>query len=179
MTDMFSLSRTRFSQLAMLGLLSVLMGVQSSSAQISELDRSRLNQAAFYNYTEQGDVTIRVHVWGAVRFPGLYEIPRSSLLSDLISLAGGPQASERAQRSTRLVQLKLHRQEGSGTEKTVVFSSAMENEIIVANEDPILADGDVLTFEATIRQGFRWRDLFPIVSMVGTIVLILDNIASS
>ena len=74
----------------------------------------RLKTGAFYNYSDPGDVTIQVHVWGATRFPGLYEIP-------------------------------------------------------------VLADGNVLTFEATIRQGFRFRDIFPIVSMVGTIVLILDR----
>ena len=154
---------------ALLFLLSI-----AASAQISELDRSRLNQAAFYNYTEPGDVTIKVHVWGAVRFAGLYEIPRGASLSDLVSLAGGPQFNERSKRSTRSVGLKLHRNDGVG--KSVIFQTLMENEIVVRDEDPTLMEGDVLTFEATIRQGFQWRDLFPVVSMVGTIVLILDRI---
>ena len=35
----------------------------------------RLKTGAFYNYSDPGDVTIQVHVWGATRFPGLYEIP--------------------------------------------------------------------------------------------------------
>jgi len=158
-------------------LLSLGFLVNLVQAQITELDRSRLNQAAFYNYTEPGDVTIKVHVWGAVRFAGLYEIPRGTVLSELVSLAGGPQFGERNRRSTRHVDLKLHRK-SSGL-KTVIFETRMENTIVVQEEDPILANDDVLTFESSIRQGFRWRDLFPVVSMVGTIVLIIDRISTT
>lgn len=153
--------------------LALLVGVVS--AQPSELDRSRLNTAAFYNYTEPGDVTIKVHVWGAIRFPGLYQIPRDTRLSELLSLAGGPQFAERSQRSTRSVDMKLHR--ANDGVRDVIFRSQMTNEIVVREEDPVIQNGDVLTFEATIRQGFRWRDLFPIVSMVGTLVLIIDRVA--
>ena len=145
-------------------------------AQVVDLDRSRLSQAAYYNYSEEGDITIKVHVWGAVRFPGLYEIPRGSKLSELVSLAGGPQFAERTRRSARTVSMKLHRP--SGTDKPVVYDIEMENQIVVDGEDPIITDGDVLSFESVVKQGFRWRDLFPVVSMVGTIVLILDRVNS-
>jgi len=145
--------------------------------QITELDRSRLNTAAYYNYTEQGDVTMQVHVWGSVRYPGLYEIPRNSTLTELISLSGGPLFGERASRSTRNLDLRLHRYEG--VERQIIFQTRMKNEIVVRDEDPILLDGDVITMEAVFRQGFRWRDLFPIVSMVGTIVLILDRVSTT
>lgn len=160
-------------------LLSIcLAGLASSArAQFSDLERSRLNTAAYYNYTEQGDVTIKVHVWGAVRFPGLYEIPRNSSLSELISLSGGPQFTERQRRAARTVNLVLHRDQDGIRE--VVFNTTMENEIVVRNEDPVLADGDVLTMEAVVKQGFRWRDLFPIVSMVGTMVLIADRVGNN
>lgn len=147
-----------------------------TQAQIVDLDRSRLSQAAYYNYSEDGDITIKVHVWGAVRFSGLYEVPRGTSLSELVSLAGGPQFGERNRRATRSVDLKLHR--NNGATRMVVFQTQMENQIVVEDENPVLSDGDVLTFEATIRQGFQWRDIFPIVSMVGTVVLILDRVNS-
>ena len=144
-------------------------------AQVVDLDRSRLSQAAFYNYSEEGDITIKVHVWGAVRFPGLYEIPRGSKLSELVSLAGGPQFAERTRRSRRTVRMKLHRP--SGEHKPVVYDIEMENQIVVDGEDPVISHGDVLSFESVVEQGFRWRDLFPVVSMVGTLVLIVDSVS--
>lgn len=154
----------------------ILLAVGNVNAQVVDLDRSRLSQAAYYNYSEEGDITIKVHVWGAVRFAGLYEVPRATTLSELVSLSGGPQFGERNRRSTRLVELKLHRKDGKA--KTIIYQTQMENRIVVEDEDPTLSDGDVLTFEATLRQGFQWRDLFPIVSMVGTIVLIFDRVNS-
>ncbi|MDA0690232.1 MAG: SLBB domain-containing protein, partial [Proteobacteria bacterium] len=122
----------------------------NAQSQVNELERSRLNQAAYYNYTESGDVTIKVHVWGAVRFAGLYEIPRGTTLSGLVSLAGGPQFSERNRRATRFVDLKLHRNQEA--RKTAVFQIQMENRLMVMDEDPVLLDEDVLTFESTISQ---------------------------
>lgn len=149
--------------------------VLDSSGQESVMDRSRLNTAAFYNYSEPGDVTIKVHVWGSVRFPGLYEIPRGTKLSELISLSGGPNIGERAKKSTRTVDLKLHRVDGN--DRLVIFQMLMENEVVVTSEDPVLLTDDVLSYEAVLRQGFQWRDVFPIVSMVGTIVLIADRLS--
>jgi len=149
----------------------------SSQAQVTDLERSRLNTAAYYNYTEQGDITIKVHVWGAVRFPGLYEIPRESSLSELVSLAGGPSFAERNKRSSRVVDVNLHRYQG--TERQVIYNTTMENRIVVRDEDPRLQDGDVLTMEAVVRQGLSWRDVFPIVSMVGTMVLIADRVGTN
>jgi|FLOH01.1.fsa_nt_gi hypothetical protein len=157
-------------------LLLGLFGAFSSAAQVTELDRSRLSTAAFYSYSEPGDVTIRVHVWGAVRYPGLYEIPRGSKLSELVSLSGGPTVGERAKKSTRTVELKLHRNDGNM--RQVIYQTTMQNEIVVRTEDPVLQADDVLSYEAVLKQGFQWRDVFPIVSMVGTIVLIADRITA-
>ena len=48
---------------------------------------------------------------------------------------------------------------------------------MVDGEDPVISHGDVLSFESVVEQGFRWRDLFPVVSMVGTLVLIVDSVS--
>ena len=156
-------------------LLFILLVIMAGDAiaQVVDLDRSRLSQAAYYNYSEEGDITIKVHVWGAVRFPGLYEIPRGSKLSELVSLAGGPQFAERTRRATRTVNIQLHRPDG--LEKPVIYNIEMENQIVVDGEDPTVEDGDILSFKSVVTQGFRWRDLFPVVSMLGTIVLIIDR----
>ncbi len=151
--------------------------VMGALGQVSPLDRSRLSTAAFYSYSEPGDVTIRVHVWGAVRFPGLYEIPRDTRLSELISLSGGPQFAERSKHSARTVIFKLHRSQGMI--RSVVFNTVMENEIVVTDEDPVLQSDDVLSIEAIVKQGFRWRDVFPVVSMVATLTIAIDRFSGN
>ena len=153
----------------------VLFGVSSASAQDpTNLNRSRLNTAAYYNYSEQGDVTILVHVWGALRYPGLYEVPHGTRLSVLFSLAGGPQIGERSKRSKRTVDVKLVRVLGG--ERGVIYETSMENQIIVTNEDPVLQSGDVLSVESVIRQGISWRDVFPVVAAVASLALAIDRI---
>ena len=147
-----------------------------TDAQNTDLDRSRLNTAAYYNYSDPGDVTIQVHVWGAMRFPGLYEIPRETRLSELISLAGGPQVPERARRSIRRVQLQLHRLTDSSRE--VVLNVEMENQIVVSDADPVLQSGDVLSAESVVRQTFSFRDLFPIISAAATFALLIDRVTA-
>lgn len=144
--------------------------------QNTDLDRSRLNTAAYYNYSDPGDVTIQVHVWGAMRFPGLYEIPRDTRLSELVSLAGGPQLPERARRSRRNVHFQLHRL----TEQTrsVVLDLHMENQVVVSELDPVLQSGDVLSVESVVRQTFSFRDLFPVISAAATLALLIDRISS-
>lgn len=145
-----------------------------SSAQIPDLDQSRLNQAAYYKYSDPGDVTIQVHVWGAVRYPGLYEVPRGTRVSELVSLAGGPQYGELNKRSSRIVDIKLLRRSTEGV--VIKMEQRMNSEIVTFETDAVLQDDDLLAFESIFRQGFRWADIFPIVSMVGTIVLIVDRI---
>lgn len=147
----------------------------SAYAQIDQFERSQLNTAAFYNYSSSGDVTITMHVWGTVRFPGLYEIPRGTRLSEVISLAGGPQFPERNRRSNRTVKLQLHR--NTGTNLEVKYEAEMANEIVFLETDPIVEQGDFLSFEAVVRRGISWRDIFPIVSMVGTLTIMVDRLA--
>jgi len=64
---------------------------------ISQLDRQEVGndailnqQGGFYNYGDRDKVNIYVNVWGYVRFPGKYLIPKGSTVQDLISFSGGP-----------------------------------------------------------------------------------------
>lgn len=143
-------------------------------AQVTDLDRSRYSPAAYYNYSEPGDVTILVSVWGTVRNPGLYEVPRGTTLSTLFSVAGGPSVAQRTRRQTRIIEMRLVRTDGG--ERRPIFHSEMENDIIVANEDPVLEAGDVLTVETVVRQGFGWRDVATIVGSGASLALIVERL---
>jgi len=161
--------------LLLLALLYVGLPVLSANSQVPfELDRSRLSPAAAYNFTDPGDITIKVHAWGALRFAGLYEIPRGTKLSELISLAGGPQFGVRTRRTKRRIDLKLTRlQEGM---RMVVWSVSMENEITITDDDPELMDGDILSMEGVQRAQFSVRDLFPIIGAAASLTIVIDRL---
>jgi hypothetical protein len=144
---------------------------------LSDLERSRFNTAAYYNYAETGDVTVRVHVWGGVRNPGLYEIPQGTRMSTLFSLAGGPAFLERREKDTRTLYIRLSRQQG--TQREVAYEATMQNQLIVTAEDPVLLEGDVLTAEAVLKQGFTWRDIIPVVNTIALIALAIERFASA
>lgn len=146
-----------------------------ASAQIpNELERSRYSPAAYYNYSEPGDVTVLVNVWGTVRNPGLYEVPRGTTLSTLFSVAGGPSVAQRTGRQTRTIEVRLVRNEDGLRQP--VFHSVMENDIAVSSEDPVLQEGDVLTVETVLRQGFSWRDIFPVLGAAASMALIIERL---
>ena len=48
------------------------------------------SQASYYYIAKPGELTMQVNLWGDVQKPGRYEIPITTDLIQLISLAGGP-----------------------------------------------------------------------------------------
>lgn len=67
------------------------------AALLSQVDRQKVGtdavynqQGGFYNYGDKDKVNIDVNVWGYVRYPGKYLIPKGSTIMDLISYSGGP-----------------------------------------------------------------------------------------
>lgn len=153
----------------------ILLTAPVAAQTLSDLDRSRYSPAAYYNYSEPGDVTVLVNVWGTVRNPGLYELPQGTKLRHLLSLAGGPIVAPRQNRQTRTIQVRLYRSDAAG--HRIVFESEMENEVIATAEDPALLQADVVTVETTVRQRFIWRDVFPIIAAVGTVAIAIERLA--
>lgn len=63
----------------------------------SQFDKQRVGndnavnqQGGFYNYGDKDKVNIDVNVWGYVKYPGKYLIPKGATILDLISYSGGP-----------------------------------------------------------------------------------------
>lgn len=48
------------------------------------------SQASYYYVAKPGELTMQVNLWGDVLKPGRYEVPITTDLIQLISLAGGP-----------------------------------------------------------------------------------------
>ena len=147
--------------------------VVDAQSQIVDLTRSRYSAAAYYDYGEPGDVTVLVNVWGTVRYPGLYEIPKGTTLSVLFSLAGGPQVTVRPKKNQRTVTARLIR----GSNDDPVFESEMANEILAFGADVEVMEGDVLTVETVERVGIGWRDIFPVVAAIASVTLAVERLA--
>ena len=142
----------------------------AQSQPISQLEeRSRTSAASYYNYVDPGQAPIRVNVWGAVRNPGLYNVPSDTHLSTLISLAGGPEIASRNQRERREILLCLSR-DAEGR-RQIIYETLLENEVLQGEEDPLLQEGDMLAVDIIQRQRFSWRDALPIVSTVASVAI--------
>jgi hypothetical protein len=75
----------------------ILLALIAPSFIYSQQDRLRVGndnflsqQGGFYNYGDKDGVNIYVNIWGYVKFPGKYLIPKGSNIVDLISYSGGP-----------------------------------------------------------------------------------------
>lgn len=47
-------------------------------------------QGGLYDYSDPEAINMRVSVWGFVKYPGRYQVPIYTSVSDLLSYAGGP-----------------------------------------------------------------------------------------
>ncbi len=78
----------RFSILIILSLPTILF----SQNDREKVGNNEINsqQGGYYNYGDKNKVNIEVNIWGYVKFPGKYLIPKGSTVMDLISYSGGP-----------------------------------------------------------------------------------------
>ena len=153
-------------------LIAGLGGAGSTFGQ-SRSESARPSRAAYYNFTEPGDVTILVHVWGNVSNPGLYEVPRGIHLDKLFSLAGGPAIKSRSRWTRRTLTVQVQRK-NSG-ELITVYKTSMQDEVIVPDENPVLKDGDYVTAETYSRTPL-WREVVSLVGSTASVALVVERL---
>lgn len=65
-------------------------------AQVKDMELGALNnltqrqQGGYFDYSEPGELNMKVSVWGFVKYPGRYLVPITTSLTDLLSYTGGP-----------------------------------------------------------------------------------------
>lgn len=123
---------------------------------------SKLTRAAQYYIGEEGELLIKVNIWGRVRQPGQYFVPSNTDLVTLISVAGGP-----AEKS-RLDNVRIVRNTEAGSEIIVVdikkFIKTGDQRII-----PLLQPDDTV-----IMSGSIWYVLSNIVAVVAQLAIIAN-----
>ncbi len=157
------------------GLLILVAG--AAAAQAQSLEELRGAAGAFYTFADPTDITIEVKVWGAVQNAGLYEVRQGLPLSTLLTLAGGPAASVRDTGTSSTLTVRLYRPQPEGY-PALFFEARMQNEILMLEQDPTLLHGDVLVVEEVRRQRFNWLDALSVVTAAGTLVLVIERVAS-
>ena len=63
---------------------------QPDREQVGNENLLNISGGAFYNYAQKNKVNIEVNIWGYVKNPGKYLVPKGVTVQGLISYAGGP-----------------------------------------------------------------------------------------
>lgn len=171
MTRLLFPSRMRALWLLLMVLAAPLVSTVQAQV-VTDFDRSRFSPGGYYNYTETGDLTVRVQAWGSVRYPGLHEVPRETRVSTLLSLAGGPVLAERRRQDERTIRVRFYRTEAGG-QMNLVFDQQMTNDLSALEQDPLLQEGDVLVVDSVLKVGYTWRDYLPIASVVASVGVLI------
>jgi hypothetical protein len=132
-------------------------------AQTVEVPKSEpLSRAAQYYIGTEGELLIKVNVWGRVQKPGQYFVPSNTDLITLISVAGGP-----AEKS-RLDNVRIVRNTQSGSE------------IIIVNIKKFLKTGDQRLIpqlqpeDTIIMSGSIWFVVSNVVSVVAQLAMVAN-----
>lgn len=73
-------------------------------------------QGGLYDYSDPETINMRVSVWGFVKYPGKYQVPIYTTVSDLLSYAGGPTDD------SDLEDLRLYRRMEDSTQHLISFN---------------------------------------------------------
>ncbi len=149
----------------------------TATAQTNALfDYSRASNAAYFNYTRTGDVSVIVNIWGTIRYAGRYELTKGSDLGDAVSLAGGPSdTGQRPDEFDRTITVTLSRQGISGRE--VIFQSELSQIVESKANLPELLDDDVIYINTLSRNRPNFRNvILPAMNLVATSLLIVLRI---
>lgn len=123
---------------------------------------SQLSRAAQYYIGDEGELLIKVNVWGRVRQPGQYFVPSNTDLITLISVAGGP-----AEKS-RLDNVRIVRNTESGSEIIIVdikkYLKTADQRLI-----PLLEPEDTV-----IMSGSIWYVISNVVTVVAQLAVVAN-----
>lgn len=148
--------------LVMLLTLTILFPPELIAQTVAVPKSEPLSRAAQYYIGNEGELLIKVNVWGRVQKPGQYFVPSNTDLITLISVAGGP-----AEKS-RLDNVRIVRNTQSGSE------------IIIVNIKKFLKTGDQRLIpqlqpeDTIIMSGSIWFVVSNVVSVVAQLAIVAN-----
>ncbi|MEE9432512.1 MAG: SLBB domain-containing protein [Melioribacteraceae bacterium] len=136
----------------------------------TRFSNSGAKPGGLYDYSDPESFNMKVSVWGFVKFPGRYNVPISTTVSDLLSYAGGPTDA------SNLEDLRLYRVMQDSTQhlfkfdfNDLLWSDKLENK---SRKIPKLQGSDLLVVPGEPRLYFKnWFRLgLSIFSAIGTLI---------
>ncbi|MCS4221262.1 hypothetical protein [Salinibacter ruber] len=173
-----SLANWAMSQVAVLLLVSgtLILGITPEAASGQEFGRANdiKTNAAYFFYGQAGGATIQVNLLG-VRASGVYEVPDSTDLGKVLSLAGGMNLRPRTEEQKRPeVTIRLYRGGQIGGDPAF---EALLREILRGKRDvPVLRENDTITVDVVRPSTFTFSQGLSIVSTLASIGLLLDRV---
>lgn len=157
--------------IVLLGGLAGLHPADVAGQTFGRIEDTETNLAYFY-YARPGEATIQVSVWGSVSQTGILEVPDTTDLHTLLTLAGGAPGigKRRENRDPPEVIVRLYRKKQG--ERTKIFESEVEDVMTGAKAPPTLQENDVVMVETIEQRHFGFRDALSIASSIGSIILL-------
>lgn len=152
-------------------------GVGGPTAQAQQFGRIAETEtnAAYFFYAQPGQATIQVSLWGSGQ-AGLYEVPDSTHLDRLLTLAGGAAGLGERQENRKppRVTVRLYRPNASRTEPVVDtrLKKILQGEV----DAPELREGDVVVVETVQPSEFTFQDGVSILSTAASLTLLVLRI---
>lgn len=149
-------------------------GVQPVQAQeFGRIAETKTNTAYFF-YAQPGEATIQVSLWGAPQ-PGLYEVPDSTNLDRLLTLAGGiPMQSRQENQKPPRIMVRLYRPEQSREDP--LMETRIQKILRGTVDAPELREDDVIVVETIQPTQFTWQDALSILTTASSITLLVLRI---
>ena len=155
----------------------IFLAAGSAFAQSALVPQSAPNTSTaptYYSLAGQGGLVITVNLWGYVGKPGQYEVPSSTNLVQLISLAGGP--TENAELDK--VEIVRQTMQPDSTFKTEVIPVNLQEFKAKGGQTPLLSPGDTIVVPGSSSESLRLvlaflGPLFSLITALGTLILIL------
>lgn len=128
----------------------------------------------YYSWFQADDVTMKVHVWGAIGSAGMWEVPVGMRFMDLISLAGGPEIGTRDDKTNFTLRIRVERVVDGAT--TIVFDQTMKNSITILEDDFALQDQDMILVESLSKARVTWRSWLAPFTTIASLFLLTDRL---
>ncbi len=124
-------------------------------------------QGGYYDYSDPMALNIKVSVWGFVKFPGRYNVPINTTVSDLMSYAGGPTDD------ATLDDVRLYKVDENGEQSLIKinYDDLLWGEQLVSEKKivPKLEAGDILLVTGNQRLYMKeWLQLT--LSIISTLI---------
>ena len=156
------------------GLLGVLVVLPTGEVQgqaFGRVEETKSNVAYFY-HAQPGEATVQVSVWGTIPRPGIYEVPDTTDLDKLLTMAGGaPLQAYQENRTPPKITVRVYRPDGGDRSK--IFEAPLDEMLRGTASYPALRDNDIVVVETmTFKRPFGWRDALSLVSTLASLTLL-------